>query len=136
MKLCLMRKACLGKGKCTLASLPPCIPIEYIEKMKLLIILLIFFVSLVLHNILNLMSLRILWPYRPGVVKVIEEFKLSVYGDNYDEESAVGNASETTKKRKAATENAVKENANYDWADLADNGKVKLKCFVMLHLLF
>ncbi|KAK9932771.1 hypothetical protein M0R45_019994 [Rubus argutus] len=62
---------------------------------------------------------------RPGVVKVIEEFKLSVYGDNYDEESAVGNASETTKKRKAAVENAVKENANYDWADLADNGKLK-----------
>lgn len=96
--------------------------------MKLLIILLIFFSSLVLlFCIIDLMSLRILWPYRPGVVKVIEEFKLSVYGDNYDEESAVGNASETTKKRKAATENAVKENANYDWADLADNGKVKLK---------
>lgn len=87
-------------------------------------LIIIFF--LVLHNIINVFAH--LWPYRPGVVRVIEEFKLSVYGDNYDEESAVGgNVSETTKKRKAAAENAVKENANYDWADLADNGKVKLK---------
>ncbi|XP_040374975.1 ATP-dependent DNA helicase 2 subunit KU70 isoform X2 [Rosa chinensis] len=73
---------------------------------------------------------------RPGVVRTIEEFKHSVYGENYDEESEVGNAkvSETTKKRKAAAENAVQEIAKHDWADLADNGKVKLKllCYTPL----
>ncbi|KAJ0045030.1 hypothetical protein Pint_04798 [Pistacia integerrima] len=65
---------------------------------------------------------------RPGVVKAIEEFKLSVYGEDYDEESECagnGKVSEASKKRKAVAENAVKESANYDWADLADNGKVK-----------
>ncbi|PRQ38078.1 putative DNA helicase transcription regulator SAP family [Rosa chinensis] len=75
---------------------------------------------------------------RPGVVRTIEEFKHSVYGENYDEESEVGNAkvSETTKKRKAAAENAVQEIAKHDWADLADNGKLKnltvmdLKCYL------
>ncbi|KAG5235386.1 Ku [Salix suchowensis] len=62
---------------------------------------------------------------RPGVVKAVEEFKLSVYGDNYDEESDMGNgkASDASKKRKTATENAVKESANYNWPDLADNGQ-------------
>lgn len=66
---------------------------------------------------------------RPGIVKAIEEFKLSVYGENYDEESeSVGNekVSEASKKRKAIAENAAKESANYDWADLADNGKVRI----------
>ncbi|TXG66696.1 hypothetical protein EZV62_007971 [Acer yangbiense] len=65
---------------------------------------------------------------RPGVVNAIEEFKLSDYGDSYDEENAhagKGRVSEAFKKRKAAAENAVKESANYDWADLADNGKLK-----------
>ncbi|XP_031257161.1 ATP-dependent DNA helicase 2 subunit KU70 [Pistacia vera] len=65
---------------------------------------------------------------RPGVVKAIEEFKLSVYGEDYDEESECagnGKVSEASKKRKAVAENAVKESANYDWADLADNGKLK-----------
>ncbi|TXG66694.1 hypothetical protein EZV62_007969 [Acer yangbiense] len=65
---------------------------------------------------------------RPGVVNAIEEFKLSVYGDSYDEENAHagnGKVSEASKKRKAVAENAVKESANYDWADLADNGKLK-----------
>nr|XP_023881819.1 ATP-dependent DNA helicase 2 subunit KU70 [Quercus suber]POE73848.1 atp-dependent dna helicase 2 subunit ku70 [Quercus suber] len=64
---------------------------------------------------------------RPGVVSAVEEFKLSVYGDNYDEEELVGNgkASETSKKRKAIADNAVKESAKYDWDDLADNGKLK-----------
>lgn len=75
------------------------------------------------------MSLRI-WLYRPAFVSALEEFKQSVYGDNYEEENdAVGNgkASEASKKRKAVSENAVKESGNYDWVDLADNGKVKLK---------
>ncbi|PQM37640.1 ATP-dependent DNA helicase 2 subunit KU70 [Prunus yedoensis var. nudiflora] len=65
---------------------------------------------------------------RPAFVSALEEFKQSVYGDNYEEENdAVGNgkASETSKKRKAVSENAVKESGNYDWVDLADNGKLK-----------
>lgn len=65
---------------------------------------------------------------RPAVVKAIEEFKLSVYGEDYDEESESagnGKVSEASKKRKAIAENAVKESANYNWADLADNGKLK-----------
>ncbi|XP_011044051.1 PREDICTED: ATP-dependent DNA helicase 2 subunit KU70 [Populus euphratica] len=64
---------------------------------------------------------------RSGVVKAVEEFKLSVYGENYDEESDMGNgkASDASKKRKAAAENAVKESANYNWPDLADNGQLK-----------
>lgn len=65
---------------------------------------------------------------RPGVVKAVEEFKLAVYGDNYEEEDVVGNgkASEASKKRKAISENAVKESTNYNWPDLAENGRVKL----------
>ncbi|KAL4632557.1 hypothetical protein ACB092_04G060000 [Castanea dentata] len=65
---------------------------------------------------------------RPGVVSAVEEFKLSVYSGNYDEEKELvgnGKASETSKKRKAIADNAVKESANYDWDDLADNGKLK-----------
>lgn len=33
--------------------------------------------------------------------------------------------SEASKKRKANAENALKECENYDWAELADSGKVK-----------
>ena len=61
--------------------------------------------------------------HRPAVVKAIEEFKLFVYRDNYDEESdnlgkeKVGKAS---RERKAIAENAAKEYAIYDWADLAE----------------
>lgn len=61
---------------------------------------------------------------RPGVVKSLEEFKLSVYGENYDEETDHGKASEASKKRKATAELAAKEAAAYDWGELADNGKV------------
>lgn len=70
---------------------------------------------------------------RPGVVKAVEEFKLSVYGNDYDEGSEAGNgkASDTSKKRKADAELVAKEYANYDWADLADKGKVKL-CTVLI----
>lgn len=61
---------------------------------------------------------------RPGIVKALEEFKLSVYGENYEEESSnIEGKAEPTRKRKA---NAMREYANYDWADLADNGKVSL----------
>ncbi|XVF18574.1 hypothetical protein REPUB_Repub11eG0034600 [Reevesia pubescens] len=62
---------------------------------------------------------------RPAVVKAIEEFKLSVYGDNYDEESdhlGKEKVGEASKKRKAIAENAAED---YDWADLADNGQLK-----------
>lgn len=62
---------------------------------------------------------------RPGIVKALEEFKLSVYGENYEEEdSNIEGKAEPTRKRKA---NAIKEYGNYVWADLADNGKVTLR---------
>lgn len=54
----------------------------------------------------------------------MEEFKLAVYGENYDDENDHGKASEASKKRKATAEVAAKEAANYDWGELADNGKV------------
>nr|GLL47705.1 ATP-dependent DNA helicase 2 subunit KU70 [Ipomoea trifida]GMD85477.1 ATP-dependent DNA helicase 2 subunit KU70 [Ipomoea batatas]GME15070.1 ATP-dependent DNA helicase 2 subunit KU70 [Ipomoea batatas] len=65
---------------------------------------------------------------RPGIVKALEEFKLSVYGENYNEESDLaskGKATEASKKRKAIAENAAKEYTNYNWSDLADNGQLK-----------
>ncbi|GAV60696.1 LOW QUALITY PROTEIN: SAP domain-containing protein/Ku domain-containing protein/Ku_C domain-containing protein/Ku_N domain-containing protein [Cephalotus follicularis] len=65
---------------------------------------------------------------RPGTAKAIDEFKFSVYGEDYDEENDfAGNCkvSEASRKRKAVAENAAKESANYDWSDLADNGKLK-----------
>ncbi|XP_027363651.1 ATP-dependent DNA helicase 2 subunit KU70 isoform X1 [Abrus precatorius] len=64
---------------------------------------------------------------RPGVLRAIEEFKTSVYGENYDEESeqGVGKMTEASKKRKAQAEFATKECENYNWADLADAGKLK-----------
>lgn len=79
---------------------------------------------------------------RPGVVKAIEEFKLSVYGDNYDEENDVlgdGKSRETSRKRKANSENAAKAAANYDWDDLAEKGQLKdltvdkLKIYLSAH---
>ncbi|CAL0316302.1 unnamed protein product [Lupinus luteus] len=64
---------------------------------------------------------------RPGVVRAIEEFKTSIYGENYDEESEqpAGKPSETSRKRKAIAEFATKECGNYEWGDLADTGKLK-----------
>ncbi|KAL7081471.1 hypothetical protein ACP275_14G041800 [Erythranthe tilingii] len=79
---------------------------------------------------------------RPGVVKAFEEFKLSVYGENYEQENELmdtGKTSEASKKRKAVAEHATKEYANYDWSDLADNGKLKeltvaeLKIYLSVH---
>jgi ATP-dependent DNA helicase 2 subunit 1 len=66
---------------------------------------------------------------RSGVVKAIEEFKASVYGENYDQEeaeaaAAKGSRGEASKKRKAITDAASQKSAVYDWAELADNGKV------------
>lgn len=62
-------------------------------------------------------------------MKAFEEFKLSVYGENYEDENDLVDGkktSEASKKRKAAADNAAKEYANYDWSDLADNGKVTI----------
>ncbi|KAL8487481.1 hypothetical protein ACS0TY_023519 [Phlomoides rotata] len=78
---------------------------------------------------------------RPGIVKALEEFKLSVYGENIDQEDELdtGKTSETSKKRKAVADNATKEYANYDWANLADEGKLKeltvaeLKFYLTVH---
>jgi ATP-dependent DNA helicase 2 subunit 1 len=64
---------------------------------------------------------------RSGVVKAIEEFKASVYGENYDQEAeaaaAKGSRGVASKKRKAITDAACQKCAAYDWAELADNGR-------------
>ncbi|OVA16206.1 SAP domain [Macleaya cordata] len=78
---------------------------------------------------------------RQGVVNALEEFKVSVYGENYDQEEAdsITAKTEASKKRKATAENAAKESANYDWAELAENGKlsyltvVELKRYLTAH---
>ncbi|KAG2640398.1 ATP-dependent DNA helicase 2 subunit KU70-like [Panicum virgatum] len=81
---------------------------------------------------------------RPGVVKAIDEFKASVYGENYDQEEAEAAAAKAShgdaaKKRKAITGAASVKSAAYDWAELADNGKLKdmtvieLKSYLTAH---
>ncbi|KAL3619918.1 ATP-dependent DNA helicase II subunit 1 [Castilleja foliolosa] len=78
---------------------------------------------------------------RPGIVKALEQFKLSVYGENMEDENDLssGKTSEASKKRKAISDNAAKEYANHDWSDLADNGKLKeltvadLKVYLTVH---
>ncbi|OMO92530.1 hypothetical protein COLO4_17513 [Corchorus olitorius] len=60
---------------------------------------------------------------RPTVLKAIEAFKLSVYGEHYDEESDHLDKGDASRKRKA--EDAAKLSANYDWGNLADNGQLK-----------
>lgn len=83
---------------------------------------------------------------RPVVVNALEDYKVSVYGENHDQEEAENNAAKSTisdaaKKRKAIVETAVQECANYEWADLADNGKLKdltvteLKYYLSAHSL-
>ncbi|KAM7279221.1 hypothetical protein ACFE04_006355 [Oxalis oulophora] len=62
---------------------------------------------------------------RPGFVKAVQEFKVSVYGENHNGQVEGKGVSEVTKKRKAAVENACKESENYNWVDLADGGKLK-----------
>ncbi|XP_078180841.1 ATP-dependent DNA helicase 2 subunit Ku70-like protein isoform X1 [Carex rostrata] len=65
---------------------------------------------------------------RPGVVKAIEEFKTAVYGEDYNEEeekAAGGVRADGARKRKAIAEKAAEESKSYDWADLADKGKLK-----------
>ncbi|CAH2037265.1 unnamed protein product [Thlaspi arvense] len=57
---------------------------------------------------------------RPGVVKAIEEFKQSIYGDDSGEESDSG-AKDKSRKRKAGVADA----GNYDYIELANTGKLK-----------
>lgn len=57
----------------------------------------------------------------------MEEFKISVYGENYDEEeekATHSKASNASKKRKQVTEEAINKCEYYDWGKLADDGKV------------
>lgn len=62
---------------------------------------------------------------RPGIVKALEDFKFSVYGENYNEENdACGKVTEASRKRKAATENAKEKYSKYDWVELAESGQV------------
>ncbi|KFK43907.1 hypothetical protein AALP_AA1G189500 [Arabis alpina] len=56
---------------------------------------------------------------RPTVVKAIEEFKQSIFGDDSDEESDSG-PKEKTRKRKAGI-----ADGNYDFIELAKTGKLK-----------
>ncbi|KAH1140753.1 hypothetical protein GYH30_029559 [Glycine max] len=53
---------------------------------------------------------------RQAVVRALEEFKTSVYGDNYEEENkpGTGKPTEASKKQKAIAEFATKECENYD----------------------
>ncbi|KAK9141103.1 hypothetical protein Scep_010784 [Stephania cephalantha] len=76
---------------------------------------------------------------RPGVVNALEEFKISVYGENYDYEASTKAESDAAKKRKAAAETAAMECAHYDWAELCEGGKlngltvVELKYYLNAH---
>ncbi|KAI3918697.1 hypothetical protein MKX01_042017, partial [Papaver californicum] len=62
---------------------------------------------------------------RQGIINALEEFKVSVYGENYDQEEAdaLFATTEASKKRKANAENASKESTKYNWAELAEQGK-------------
>ncbi|XP_027117138.1 ATP-dependent DNA helicase 2 subunit KU70-like isoform X1 [Coffea arabica] len=64
---------------------------------------------------------------RPGIVKLLEEFKLSVFGENYEDNDLTigGTMTEASRKRKAIADNATKEYSKYDWLELADTGKLK-----------
>nr|GEU52139.1 ATP-dependent DNA helicase 2 subunit KU70 isoform X1 [Tanacetum cinerariifolium] len=64
---------------------------------------------------------------RPGIAKALEEFKLSVYGENYNEETEnAGKGNNASKKRKQAIEESALNKASYyDWDKLADDGKLK-----------
>lgn len=64
---------------------------------------------------------------RPKVASALEDFKIAVYGENHDQEeadsvAAKSSAGEATKKRKAVAEAAA---GSYNWAELADEGKLK-----------
>ncbi|KAL8201254.1 hypothetical protein R6Q57_012593 [Mikania cordata] len=62
---------------------------------------------------------------RQGIAKALEEFKICVYGENYDEKDEKTGHEKAGKKRKQLTEEAVNKCAYYDWGKLADDGKLK-----------
>ncbi|XP_047336399.1 ATP-dependent DNA helicase 2 subunit KU70 [Impatiens glandulifera] len=79
---------------------------------------------------------------RPAVVSALEEFKHSIFGENYDErddEIETGGKTGVSKRRKVVAEDAMKESGKYDWEDLADSGKLKhltvgeLKIYLAAH---
>lgn len=62
---------------------------------------------------------------RPGIAKALEDFKVSVYGENYDEDENTGKkTSNASNKRKQISEDAINKCAYYNWEKLADDGKV------------
>ncbi|CAH1440037.1 unnamed protein product [Lactuca virosa] len=54
----------------------------------------------------------------------MEEFKICVYGEKYDEEEEKAGNAKGANKRKTEEE-AVSKAAYYDWSKLADDGKLK-----------
>lgn len=63
---------------------------------------------------------------RPGIVKALEDFKFSVYGEDYHEENdECGKVKDASRKRKAATEIAKEKFSKYDWVELAESGQLK-----------
>ncbi|XP_078429816.1 ATP-dependent DNA helicase 2 subunit Ku70-like protein isoform X2 [Wolffia australiana] len=64
---------------------------------------------------------------RPGIVKTLDDFKVAVYGKDHDkeEDSLAAQKDSRASKRKAIADVASQQSASYDWADLADNGKLK-----------
>ncbi|KAL6002592.1 ATP-dependent DNA helicase II subunit 1 [Asimina triloba] len=82
-------------------------------------------------------------PDEEGLSSALEDFKASVYGENHAQEEvqAAAKSAEASRKRKATVGTAASECANYDWGDLADNGKLKdltvveLKYYLAAHKL-
>lgn len=63
---------------------------------------------------------------RPGVLNAVEEFKFSVFRDGYEESRHASNkASDASKKRKEMADKASEMSTKYNWAELAENGKVE-----------
>lgn len=63
---------------------------------------------------------------------MVKSFKDAVYGEHYDDEEAEAaltkvKGSATAQKRKAAAEVASTEAQGYNWAELADTGKVHIE---------
>ncbi|XP_057960268.1 ATP-dependent DNA helicase 2 subunit KU70 isoform X2 [Malania oleifera] len=70
---------------------------------------------------------------RPGVVKALEEFKLSVYGEDHEANDLDDvKVTQAFKKPKTVAGNADPECAKYDWHKLADSGELKYLTVVQL----
>lgn len=70
---------------------------------------------------------------RPGIAKAMEEFKVSVYGENYDEEEENKGNVKGVRKRKTE-EAAVNKAAYYDWSKLADDGNVNFEFYFFFNV--